>query len=72
MTVREGWKREVEKACGGVKMGCIMTPMPNHLSTYLSSAQPQNHTKQCGNKEKRSGVGMEQMRRMVRSVDKVK
>ena len=29
-------------------MGCIMTPMPNHLSTRLSSAQPQNHTKQCG------------------------
>ena len=31
-----GWK-----ACGGVKMGCIMTPMPNHLSTCLSL--PLNH-----------------------------
>ena len=28
---KRGWK-----ACGVVKMGCIMTPMPNHLSTYLS------------------------------------
>ena len=61
----------VWKACGGVKMGCIMTPMPNHLSTLkphktvwkTHSTQLKNHTKQCG-KEERSGVGMEQMRRM--------
>ena len=33
---KEG-EREVEKACGGVKMGCIMTPMPNHLSTRLTT-----------------------------------
>ena len=33
MTVRKGWKRGGWKACGEVKMGCIMTPMPNHLST---------------------------------------
>ena len=56
-------------------MGCIMTPMPNHLSTYLSL--PLNHKttqkewkerrkEQCG-KEERSDVGM---RRMVRGVDK--
>ena len=47
-------------------MGCIMTPMPNHLSTHLSL--PLNHkTTQNsvgGEKEERSGVGMEQMRRM--------
>lgn len=50
-------------------MGCISTPIPNHLSThpyYFRSTI--NHTKQCGNKEK-SGVEVEQMRRMVRSVD---
>ena len=35
-TVRKGWKRGGWKRCGGVKMGCIMTPMPNHLSTHLS------------------------------------
>lgn len=34
--MRGGWK-----VCGGVKMGCIMTPMPNHLSTCLSL--PLNH-----------------------------
>ena len=34
--VRKGWRRGGWKACGGVKMGCIMTPMPNHLSTCLS------------------------------------
>ena len=31
--MREGWKRGGWKACGRVKMGCIMTPMPNYLST---------------------------------------
>ena len=38
-------------------MGCIMTPMPNHLSTYLYYyiSLPLNH-KQCGWKEERSGV----------------
>lgn len=52
-------------------MGCIMTPMPNYLSTLkLHHNRVENtlqnnksHTKQCGNKEK-SGVGMETMRRM--------
>lgn len=52
-------------------MGCISTPMPNHLSTLKPHREVwrtplqnnKNHTKQCGNKEK-SGVGMEQMRRM--------
>ena len=42
-------------------MGCIMTPMPNHLSTLKlhhnrveTTLNPtKNHTKQCGNKEKR-------------------
>ncbi len=34
--MREGWRRGGWKACGGVKMGCISTPMPNHLSTHLS------------------------------------
>ena len=49
-------------------MGCIMTPMPNHLSTLKphhnrvenTLQNNKNHTKQCG-KEERS-VGMEQMR----------
>lgn len=66
--MREGWKRGGWKACGVVKMGCIMTPMPNHLSTHLSlfyyssfdewgrcgehTPKNKNHTKQCGNKEK--------------------
>ena len=50
-------------------MGCIMTPMPNHLSTCLSLfyyssfdewgrventlQNNKNHTTKCGNKEKR-------------------
>lgn len=46
-------------------MGCIMTPMPNYLSTLKPHSTTlqnnKNHTKQCGNKEK-SSVGMEQMR----------
>ena len=49
-------------------MGCIMTPMPNHLSTYLSL--PLNHktTHKRVEKKEKSGVGkgrsveMEQMR----------
>ena len=64
-------------------MGCIMTPMPNHLSTCLSlfyyssfdewgrvenTLQNNiNHTKQCG-----KGSDVEQMRRMVRSVEMVR
>ena len=36
--------------CGGVKMGCIMTPMPNHLSTYFSL--PLNHIRVVGMKGK--------------------
>ena len=39
MTVQEGWKRgerEVENGWKRGKKRCIMTPMPNHLSTYLS------------------------------------
>ena len=48
MTVREGWKRRGWKACGGVKMGCIMTPMPNHLSTHRSL--PFNHNRVVGMK----------------------
>ena len=55
-------------------MGCIMTPMPNHLSTLkphktvwkTHSTQLKNHTKQCG-----KGSDVEQMRRMVRSVDEM-
>ena len=49
-------------------MGCIMTPMPNHLSTLKphhnrveNTLQKTTH-KRVG--EKKSGVGMEQMRRM--------
>ena len=50
--------------CGGVKMGCIMTPMPNHLSTLNHTEKcgehtPKNHAKQCG-----KGSDVEQMRRM--------
>ena len=58
-------------------MGCIMTPMPNHLSTRLSLfyyssfdewgrventlQNNKNHTKQCGNKEKRKcGNGVDE------------
>ena len=64
-------------------MGCISTPMPNHLSTCLSLfyyssfdewgrvgntlQNNKNHTKQCG-----KGSDVEQMRRMVRSVDEMK
>lgn len=50
-------------------MGCIMTPMPNHLLTCLSL--PLNHktTQNSVGIRKRGSVGMEQMRRMVRSVD---
>ena len=48
-------------------MGCIMTPMPNHLSTLkphrevwrTHSTQLKNHTKQCG-----KGSDVEQMRRV--------
>lgn len=43
-------------------MGCIMTPMPNHLSTLKPRKEVwrthiKNHTKQRG-KEERSGVEM--------------
>ena len=52
-------------------MGCIMTPMPNHLSTHLSL--PLNHKTAHKRVEgKKSGVEMEQMRRMVRSVEMVR
>ena len=44
-------------------MGCIMTPMPNHLSTRLSL--PLNHKTTQNSVGKKNGV--EQMRRMVRS-----
>ena len=37
----EGVEMRGWKACGGVKMGCISTPMPNHLSTHLFL--PLNH-----------------------------
>ena len=50
-------------------MGCIMTPMPNHLSTHLSL--PLNHKTTQNSVGKKSGVGMEQMKRMVRSVDEM-
>ena len=48
-------------------MGCIMTPMPNHLSTLKphhnrveNTLQNNiNHTKQCG-----KGSDVEQMRRL--------
>ena len=45
-------------------MGCIMTPMPNHLSTHLSL--PLNHktTQNSVGIRKRGSVEMEQMRRM--------
>ena len=53
-------------------MGCIMTPMPNHLSTLKPRKEVwrtplqnnKNHTKQCG-KEERS-VGMVSGVEMVR------
>lgn len=56
-------------------MGCISTPMPNHLSTLKphhnrvettlnSTKKP--HTTKCG-----KGSDVEQMRRMVRSVDEL-
>lgn len=52
-------------------MGCIMTPMPNYLSTHISL--PLNHktTQNSVGIKKRGSVGMEQMRRMVRSVDEM-
>ena len=52
-------------------MGCIMTPMPNYLSTCLSL--PLNHktTQNSVGIRKRGSVGMEQMRRMVGSVDEL-
>ena len=63
MRGKERLRRRVE--------GCISTPIPNYLSTLLyCSKKPKNtqnkvknERKQCG-KEERSGVGMEQMRRM--------
>ena len=54
-----GWK-----ACGGVKMGCIMTPMPNHLSTHLSLFYYSSF-------DEWGRVGMVRVRRMVRSVDEM-
>ena len=56
--------------------GCISTPIPNYLSTHLSL--PLNHktthkrveerrAEQCG-----KGSDVEQMRRMVRSVEMVR
>ena len=61
-------------------MGCIMTPMPNYLSTRLTTHllmsggvwrtplhNNNNHTKQCG-----TGSDVEKGRRMVRSVEMVR
>ena len=58
MTVREGWRRWGWKACGGVKMGCIMTPMPNHLSThpYYYISLPLDHKTTQNSVEMVSGV----------------
>ena len=55
-------------------MGCIMTPMPNHLSTLkphhnrVENTTPKikNHTKQCG-----KGSDVEQMRTMSWDEDDV-
>lgn len=47
-------------------MGCIMTPMPNHLSTHLSL--PLNH-KPLIKEWRKERSDVEQMRRMVRSVE---
>lgn len=63
--MREGRKRGGWKVCGGVKMGCIMTPMPNHLSTLkphrevwrthlIGGDEGERDEKRCGNG--RSGV----------------
>ena len=35
--MREGWKRGGWKRCESGVEGCIMTPMPNHLSTRLTT-----------------------------------
>ena len=43
-------------------MGCIMTPMPNHLSTHLSLF---HHNRVVGSEEM-SGVEMRRMDEMVR------
>ena len=51
-------------------MGCIMTPMPNHLSTLKTTPQPcgEHHSKTIKTTQnsvgirKRGSVGMEQMR----------
>ena len=58
-------------------MGCIMTPMPNHLSTLKPRKEVwRTHSKTIKTTQnsvgKKSGVGMEQMRRMVRSVEMVR
>ena len=53
-------------------MGCIMTPMPNHLSTLKPHHNRVENTLQNNKKttqrsvgiRKRGSVGMEQMRRM--------
>lgn len=51
----------VWKACGGVKMGCIMTPMPNHLSTclsfYYSSFDEWGGVDEKSGEEEKSSVG---------------
>jgi hypothetical protein len=53
-----GWKR-----CGGVKMGCISTPIPNYLSTYQLHyyiSLPLNHKtthKRAGEREKEEECG---------------
>ena len=50
-------------------MGCIMTPMPNHLSTLKPRKEVwRTHSKTIKTTQnsvgKKSDVGMEQMRRM--------
>ena len=57
-------------------MGCIMTPMPNHLSTlkphktvWRTHSKTIKTTQRSVGIRKRGSVEVEQMRRMVRSVD---
>ena len=52
-------------------MGCIMTPMPNHLSTlkprkevWRTHSKNSKPTQNSVGIRKRGSVGMEQMRRM--------
>ena len=60
-------KRGLEAVWRGenrVKTTCIMTPMPNHLSTCLSLSLNHKTTQNSVGIRKRGSVGMEQMRRM--------